>query len=186
MDPARKMPQRVTLDTGCSASPELLKTIERTGAEIIISTVSVHELGDSSWAAAYDGLERKPGPGGWGLNWGECFGGGVAVEFADHTGAQAHASPFCEILWVISSGAVRLPSDWGSLTPNQRRMINDAMIFSVHVQQRGDVFVTADRRAFVNAGKREKLEAMFRTRILTPEEVMAEFGDSGRFLEPPK
>jgi hypothetical protein len=46
------------------------------------------------------------------------------------------------------------------------------MIFEAHVRNRRDFFVTDDRRAFVNHGRRESLEAEFSTRILTPDEFI--------------
>jgi hypothetical protein len=46
----------------------------------------------------------------------------------------------------------------------------DAMIFGSHVRDRRELFVTVDSTAFVESGRRAKLEAMFGTRIMTVAE----------------
>lgn len=174
MDHGEERRQRISLDTGCSEFPELLQAIERTGAQITIATTTARELGSVS-STVYDGLARKIGPGGWGMSWGECWGGGRGVEYTDHTGAKVCGIPFVEILRVVSSGGIKPPIDWSGLTLRQHRLIKDAEIFSVHLQHGGDVFVTVDYRAFIDHARREDLQERFRTRILTAAEAMVEF-----------
>jgi hypothetical protein len=52
------------------------------------------------------------------------------------------------------------------------------MIFEAHCRQRRHLFVSDDRRAFINHGRREQLESLGRTRILTSSEFIV-FAMSG-------
>jgi len=54
----------------------------------------------------------------------------------------------------------------------ERRQVRDAMALSDHVREGRDVFITTDAKAFINHGRREKLEALCSTRIMTPEEFI--------------
>lgn len=83
------------------------------------------------------------------------------------------------VLRVIADNGFPPPHRRSALSPGHRRQLRDAMIFSAHVRERRNLFVTADSTAFVNNGRREVLEQRFGTRILTPEEFLAEF-DSGQ------
>jgi hypothetical protein len=76
-------------------------------------------------------------------------------------------------LRVISAGSFPPPGSRGTLTKGQRRQLRDAMIFEAHARAHRHVLVTADVKGFVNEGRREKLEALARTRIVTPEQLEA-------------
>ncbi len=45
------------------------------------------------------------------------------------------------------------------------------MIFEAHIRDGRDVLVTADRRGFISDGRRERLQALGRTHIVTPQEL---------------
>jgi len=45
------------------------------------------------------------------------------------------------------------------------------MIFEAHVRERHHLLVTKDAKGFISRGRRPKLEALGRTRILTPGEL---------------
>lgn len=47
------------------------------------------------------------------------------------------------------------------------------MIFEAHVRAKQHVLVTADAKGFIKDGRRERLEALGRTRIVTPDELAA-------------
>lgn len=44
------------------------------------------------------------------------------------------------------------------------------MNLEAHVREKRDIFVTADSKHFIRHGRREKLEALCSTRIMTVEE----------------
>ena len=52
--------------------------------------------------------------------------------------------------------------------------LSDARILEAHVRDGRDVFVTDDEKDFIHDGRRERLEAELRTRILTRVEAIAE------------
>lgn len=47
------------------------------------------------------------------------------------------------------------------------------MAFEAHLRQRRHVFVSDDKKAFISHGRRETLEALGQTRILTSAEFIA-------------
>jgi hypothetical protein len=49
------------------------------------------------------------------------------------------------------------------------------MIFCGHVHAGLDTFLTNDTKAFVNGGRRAKLEAAYKTRIMTRDEFVTAF-----------
>lgn len=80
---------------------------------------------------------------------------------------------FEDVLRVISSGSFPKPGARDALTDPQRNQLRDAMILAAHLRDRRDIFVTIDRKAFIDHGRREALEAAFATKIMTPEEFRA-------------
>jgi hypothetical protein len=49
------------------------------------------------------------------------------------------------------------------------------MMFCRHVSAGRDLFVSNDRRAFINHGRREQIEAAFGTRIMSAEELFERY-----------
>ena len=47
------------------------------------------------------------------------------------------------------------------------------MILQAHVREGRAVFVTTDAKGYINHGRREELEALCSTRIVTPPEIVA-------------
>jgi hypothetical protein len=76
------------------------------------------------------------------------------------------------ILAIVSNGS--FPKNPSRLTDGQAHQLRDAMILEAHVAAQRQVFVTDDRKAFIKQGRREQLEALLQTRILTPPEFEAE------------
>jgi hypothetical protein len=91
------------------------------------------------------------------------------------------ADLFEATLQIISNGSFPSTERRNTLSAGSRRQLRDAMVFEAHVRRRRHVLVTNDVRGFVNDGRREALERLGRTRILTP----AEFRDhvTGRRLD---
>jgi len=77
-----------------------------------------------------------------------------------------------QILRIISNGSFPKPGFRHHLTRGQRHQFRDALILASHVRERRDIFVSDDKRAFVNKGRREKLEDILGTRIMTAAEFL--------------
>jgi hypothetical protein len=52
------------------------------------------------------------------------------------------------------------------------------MILCAHVRQGRDIFVTNDRKGFIDHGRRESLQAAFETRIMTEAEFIDAYAAS--------
>ena len=49
------------------------------------------------------------------------------------------------------------------------------MILCAHIRACRDIFLTSDRKAFVNEGRRQQLATTYKTRIMTRDEFVREF-----------
>jgi len=87
---------------------------------------------------------------------------GEAVLAGEKTGARLD-----DILQVVSNKS--FPADRSRLSEGERHQLRDAMILEAHHRAGNEIFVTNDKKGFVNHGRREKLEALLGTQILTPE-----------------
>ena len=83
------------------------------------------------------------------------------------------ADVFERVLRIVSNGSFPGPGSRDRLTAPQRRQLRDAMTFEAHCRQRRHLFVSDDKRAFINHGRREALQSLGRTRILTSDEFIA-------------
>jgi hypothetical protein len=163
----------VTLDTNCADEMELIALMRQRGAHVALVNTTDLEARGSSFEVKLEALERVPEPGLWGEGgWGtSMWGGGPSVEYRDEAGDACCSNPFEATLAVVSNHSFPPSGQRSHLTPGQGRQLRDAMIFCAHVQHSRDLFVSRDIRAFVNEGRRERLESMFDTRILTPSEA---------------
>jgi hypothetical protein len=91
-----------------------------------------------------------------------------AARWADESSSGRLES----ILAVVSNSS--FPKNRGQFTEGQFHQLRDAMILEAHVAAQREVFVTDDRRAFIKQGRREHLQALLQTRILTSSEFDAE------------
>ena len=96
---------------------------------------------------------------------GESPLGGAVLAGDDHVDLLEKA------LRVISAGSVTPQASLDSLSPGQRRQLRDALIFEAHARACRHVLVTSDAKGFINGGRRRTLEALGRTRIVTPNEL---------------
>jgi hypothetical protein len=74
------------------------------------------------------------------------------------------------ILAIISDGSYPPSGKRDNLTRGQHHQLRDAMILEAHVREGRDIFVTTDTTGFIKHGRREKLEALCSTQIMTVEE----------------
>jgi hypothetical protein len=70
------------------------------------------------------------------------------------------AARFEEILSRITNGS--FPKDRSSLTKTERGQLRDALIFEAHVREKRDIFISKDRKAFINHGRRDCLQTASR------------------------
>ena len=78
------------------------------------------------------------------------------------------------IIQIISNGSFPKSGSRGHLSNGQRRQLRDAMILDAHAREGRSVFITNDRRGFIDGGRREMLQALLNTKILSGEEFFQE------------
>jgi hypothetical protein len=148
----------ITLDTG---------VLDDRGATVLDRITEPHSLAVVSVSVrerqATEHLEGKSTileTGVWDQSrWGEMVWGG---------GDRYHS----DVLAIITNGA----------SPNDNQ-VRDAMAFADHLRHGRDLFVTTDAKAFVNHGRRDRLEALGPTTIRTLVEL-GEILDRGDPLLP--
>ncbi|HOD20581.1 MAG TPA: hypothetical protein PLF04_02650 [Candidatus Fermentibacter daniensis] len=80
------------------------------------------------------------------------------------------------VLRLLSKGSFPPKGKRSDLTSGQRRQMRDVMISTSHVRHHHDIFLTNDKKGFINNGKREALEGRFSTRVLTTNEFIELLG----------
>lgn len=186
---------RVTVDTNILERTlhRMREAVEGFDVEIRRTTVSVREDGlpphpenDGVVPEVMVWRETRWGEGVWGPGltidepavresfvWDETASLDEAVLFGDDA-----LSMFEAILAVIGDGSFPPPGKRDNLTKGERRQLRDAMILEAHAREGRDVLVSDDRKAFIGkvGAKRAKLEALYRTRIMTVDEFCAGIG----------
>ena len=162
----------VTFDsTARPDEPLLLKAVDA-GWHVAFSSVSVREARGTDFEVSLSAHGRVPELGVWGQSsWG--------ARWADRSSSERLRS----ILAIVSNRS--FPKRRGQLTKGQSHQLRDAMILEAHAAARRDVFVTADARAFIKNGRREQLESLLQTRILSPTEFEAELHPRRSRRSPP-
>jgi hypothetical protein len=171
---------RLTLDTNCVDDAELLAVAAYAGAEVAVFSVTRREAAGSHVAAHVHRVIVLPEQSVWadGL-WADGFwadrvwASAPAIDYLAKDGSPRKGDPFEDVLSVVSSGSFPVPGARRNLTDGQRNQYRDAMILSLHAQHGRDILVSNDTRAFVKHGRREVLERMLRTRIVTSVEAVA-------------
>lgn len=155
------LPRTATFDTNVADSVELFELARSRGVAVSVVTVTERELEGSGVLPVAAGRVHET------IVFGEsCWGSAVFASNKEPT-------LFEQVLFIISNGSFQPPSARGSLLPGERRQLRDAMVLSAHAREHRDVFVSDDTRGFVYHGRRERLEALLRTRILTAAEFEA-------------
>ena len=154
---------RVTLDTG-AVKPEVLRRAQNLDAAVQVVTVTVREVEGTRFSVHVAPLTSVAEAGVWGESrWGE------AAFFDAAAGVRLE-----EILTIIADGGFPKEKERDALSSGHQRQLRDAMIFEAHARSGADYFVTTDRKAFVRGRRREQLEALFGSRILTVDEFLRE------------
>jgi hypothetical protein len=169
----------LTLDTNCIDHVYLRAAAAAANAELATFSVSRKEMGNSSFAAHLRDIAILPEQTVWADGfWADGFWvdrfwtSAIDVPYRLPSGIEMRGDPFEAIIGVVSNGSFSPRGQRKYLTDGQRRQFRDAMILSLHAQYRRDVFVTADKRAFINNGRCALLETMLLTRIRTPTEAI--------------
>lgn len=179
----------ITLDTNlidADQVDELSKRLEGTPHEFAFISVTERERGFEIGFAGRKVVETMV----WGESpWGSLWGGSKPAPFVigesspapddapsgryDVLGDDVDVDVFEASLVVIGNGSFPSQGEREELTDGQRRQLRDAMIFTAHVREGRHVLVSNDQRAYVNHGKRERLERLGSTKIRTSAELIA-------------
>lgn len=152
----------ITLDTNLIDNEQLAQAARVAGFEFVHTTVTDRELAGSGVNPV---TGRK-------AHVFETIILGESAVGIGALGSDADAVCFETLLKVISNGAFPAAGERGNLTAGQRRQLRDAVIFCAHVREKRQIFVTNDKKAFIDGGRRELLETVFNTKILAAEEFL--------------
>ena len=146
--------ETVTFDTTVDPDGQVVHLARAMGFNLAVVSVTNREVEGSSFEVTLKSVDEIPETGVWDES-----------RFGDDSvwGDEVDGKRLEQILAIITSGS--------SPTEHQLR---DAMIFQTHVRKSRDVFVTDDKKAFVNHGRRQLFEREFQTRILTSAEFIAQ------------
>jgi hypothetical protein len=152
----------VTFDTTTKPDDPVVTKALQGGWHVAFVTVSAREARGTDFEIALREHESVPEIAVWdeGL-WDEMRWAG-----------EQDANRLENILSVISSGS--FPKVRDNLSEGQVHQLRDAVILEAHVAARREVFVTSDEKAFIRNGRREELQMLLNTRILTPSEFDSE------------
>ena len=149
----------VTLDTNVIDDPDIRSAGCKRSHEVASISVTERETRDSPFSVHLHGTKHVKEVGAWDESeWGNCVWGG-SDNYLE------------ELLQILSDGS--FPKNRASLTGGQRRQLRDAMILEVHLRNGRDILVTNDARAFIGHGRRQAIEAQFKTKIMTANEYIA-------------
>ncbi len=155
--------ETVTFDTTVDPDGQVVHLARAMGLNLAVVSVTNREAEGSSFEVTLKSLDAIPETGVWDESrWDDSVGGEAEVD-----GKRLE-----QILAIITSGS--FPTEREGLTKNQQHQLRDAMIFETHVRKSRDLFVTDDKKAFVNHGRRQLFEREFQTRILTSAEFIAQ------------
>ncbi len=158
---------RATLDTNIAPLEGLETRAAAVGIVTAIVSVTDRELGSHSHRANLPPVERLTETAVWDESpWdGSAFAG------------EPDADCFETVLGIISNGSFPSPSAREKLTQGERTQLRDAMIFCTHVREGREIFVTLDTKAFIRDGRKERLESLYETQIITRQQFV-EYLDS--------
>jgi len=161
--------QTVTFDTTTKPDDDIVSTAIEGGWHVAFVSVTSREAKGTDFEVSLKSYEKIPELGVWDeSDW-------DVARWAN----MKDSNNLNDILTIISNNS--FPKSRDNLTKGQLHQLRDAMILEAHSAAVRGVFVTGDSRAFINNGRREKLEALLKTRIVTPNEFERELsnGSSG-------
>lgn len=153
---------RVTLDTGVLPAEDLLQAARHLDCDFAVVSVTERELEGTRFEVHLEPLGKVPETGVYGES---HYGRAVYAS-------EPSADALGKILHILSSGS--FPKSRDNLSGGQRHHLRDALILEAHIREGRDILVTTDERAYIKHCKREQLEALFKTRIRTRKEFLAD------------
>ncbi len=153
---------RATFDTNIAPVTDLEAHAAASGVELAFVTVTARELAAHSYGEGTSTFERVLETAVWDES---LFDNSV---FA----GEEEVDCFEDVLRTISNGSFPKPGARGNLTPREKNQLRDAIIFSAHVRERREIFVTLDTKGFIGGGRKQKLESTYKTRIMTRDEFV--------------
>ncbi len=152
---------KITLDTNILPDEDIISACRELGWDLAVVSVTEREMEGTSFYVCLEPLVKINETGVWDESkWGQCVWGSEKTQ-ADKS----------DILAIISNES--FPSNGRELSKGEHHQLRDAMIFEAHVREGRDIFVTNDMRAFIKAGRRERLQERFDTRIMIREKFLA-------------
>lgn len=154
--------KRATIDTNILPADDFTELAKSRRWEIKIVSVTEREMGHGDRRLQVSGLGKVLERAVWDESeWDDCVFG-VGDDFLEN------------IIQIISNGSFPKAGCRGQLSDGQSRQLRDAMILEAHAREEREIFVTNDRTGFIDDGRREKLQNLLKTRILTREEFLHE------------
>jgi hypothetical protein len=152
----------VTFDSTTQPGDDIVLMAINAGWDVAFTSVTFRENLDPEVKLALNNHHGLPELGVWGeSSWGDA-------RWAD----EAIGNRLEQLLGIISNGS--FPKDRNNLTENELHQLRDAIVLEAHAAHGRIVFVSDDAKAFINQHRREKLETLFQTRILTTAEFQTE------------
>ena len=148
----------VTFDTTTKPTDALVTEAVAAGWHIAYASVSIREAEDSDFLVTLVTHDIVPELGNWTESpWDES-------RWAEETSSRQQEA----ILQIISNNS--FPKDRTLLTVGQQHQLRDAMILDAHAFAQRKIFVTGDAKAFIANDRRQLLQDLLKTTILTPVE----------------
>jgi hypothetical protein len=150
----------ITLDTNVADRLEVIEAAQRHGLEIAVVSVTDREMRQSAYCSGVDVRVIES------IVFGESEFGQMVLGF------EGESALLEQGLQIIGNGSFPKPGSRDHLTAGQRRQLRDTMILVTHGRARRDILVSNDTRAFLRHGRREALESLVGTRIMTSAEFL--------------
>lgn len=148
----------ITLDTNVLPADDLIELARSMGWDVVVVSVTERELGYGDRRLQVAGL-------------GKVLELGIIGESEVGNCVVGGGDDYMEsIIQIISNGSFPKSGSRGQLSNGQRRQLRDAMILDAHAREGRSVFVTNDMRGFIDGGRREMLQALLKTKILSGKE----------------
>ena len=151
-----------TFDSTTRPNEGIVAAARAAGYSVCFSSVSRRESRSTDFAQHFEGHDEVPEL---------CLLGESALGHG-RLGGQKDDDLLERILEIISNGA--FPADRDQLSRGQLHQLRDALALEAHVASGRSIFVTADVKGFITHGRRECLQQLLSTRILSCEEFQAE------------
>ena len=151
----------VTIDTNILPADDLVRLAKQKGYEVVVVSVTEREMNSGDTRLQVPEL-------------GQVLETGIYGESVWGKAVYGSANYLEPILQIISNGSFPKAGQRNQLTDGQRGQLRDAMILEAHVRDGREVFVTDDKKAFIDNGRRDALQSLLNTRIRNREEFLQE------------